>query len=145
MILLINVMKITNFLIPNEEILSIYQFDIKLPVRLSNFLIIAGTSIGAMNAAVLIGNIQKGNSWEVAIIELEKFWTEGIALKEGIDRTNDDIPPEDNFSMFSWWEPWVNEFRYWEQDGKEIDISNLASKEAARRYYSTKVFCFWSG
>ena len=36
-----------------------------------------------MNAAVLIGNIQKNKSWEDAIVELEKFWTEGIALKEG--------------------------------------------------------------
>lgn len=46
--------------------------DSKAPL----FDIIAGASIGAMNAAVLIGNIQKGESWESAIIELEKFWTE---------------------------------------------------------------------
>jgi hypothetical protein len=92
-----------------------------------------------MNAAVLIGNVQKGKSWGDAIIELEKFWTEGIALKEGLDRTNDDIPPEDNFSMFSWWGPWTKEFRNWGQDGKKI-VSKFASREAARRYYSTKVF-----
>ena len=73
--------------------------DSKAPL----FDIIAGTSIGAMNAAVLIGNIQKGKSWGDAIIEREKFWTQGIALKgEGRDARND-IPPEDNFSMFSWW------------------------------------------
>ena len=110
------------------------------------FDIIAGSSIGAMNAAVLIGNIQKGKGWEDAIIELEKFWTQGIALKEGRDASND-IPPEDNFSMFSWWEPWTKEFPYWGHDGKKIykDISNLASKEAARRYYSTKVFVSGAG
>lgn len=108
------------------------------------FDIIAGTSIGAMNAAVLIGNVQKGKSWGDAIIELEKFWTEGIALKEGLDRTNDDIPPEDNFSMFPWWEPWTKEFRNWGHDGKKI-VSEFASREAARRYYSTKVFVSGAG
>ena len=67
------------------------------------------------------------------------------ALKEGLDRTNDNIPPKDNFSMFSWWDPWAKEFRYWGHDGKKIDISNLASKEAARRYYFTKVFVSGAG
>ena len=83
--------------------------DSKAPL----FDIIVGTSIGAMNAAVLIGNIQKGKSWECAIIELEKFWTEGIALKEGPDRIKDDIPSEENFSMYPWWKPWTEEFRHW--------------------------------
>ncbi len=113
--------------------------DSKAPL----FDIIAGTSIGAMNAAVLIGNIQKGKSWLDSIKELEKFWTEGIALKEGLDRINDDIPPEDNFSMFPWWKPWTKEFRNWEPDGKKI--VSIASKEAARRYYSTKVFVSGAG
>lgn len=113
--------------------------DSKTPL----FDIIAGTSIGAMNAAVLIGNIQKGKSWECAIIELEKFWTEGIALKEGPDRIKDDIPPEENFSMYPWWEPWTEEFRTWGPDRKKI--VSFASKEAARRYYSTKFFVSGAG
>lgn len=113
--------------------------DSKAPL----FDIIAGSSIGAMNAAVLIGNIQKGKSWEGAITELEKFWTEGIALKEGPDRINDDIPPEDNFSMYPWWEPWTEEFQNWGPDRKKI--ISFASKEAARRYYSTKVFVSEAG
>ena len=83
------------------------------------FDIIVGTSIGAMNAAVLIGNIQKGKSWLESIKELEMFWTEGIALKEGPDRINYDIPPEANFSMYSWWEPWTEEFRNWRSDRKK--------------------------
>jgi NTE family protein len=113
--------------------------DSKAPL----FDIIAGTSIGAMNAAVLIGNIQKGKSWKDAIVKLEKFWTDGIALKEGPDRVNDDIPPEDNFSMYPWWEPWTEEGRKWGPNRKKI--VSIASKEAARRYYSTKVFVSEAG
>jgi NTE family protein len=48
------------------------------------FDVIAGTSIGAMNAAVLVGNVaMKNRSWKDAIAELEKFWRDGISLKEG--------------------------------------------------------------
>ena len=72
------------------------------------------------------------------------FWTEGIALKEGLDRINDDIPPEVNFSMYSWWEPWAEEeYRNWKPDRKKI--VSIASKEAARRYYSTKFFVSGAG
>jgi predicted acylesterase/phospholipase RssA len=113
--------------------------DSKAPL----FDIIAGTSIGAMNASVLIGNVLKGNSWKDAIVELEKFWTEGIALKEGLDRINDDIPPKVNFSMYPWWKPWTKEIRNWEPDRKKI--VSIASEEAARRYYSTKVFVSEAG
>jgi NTE family protein len=105
------------------------------------FDIIAGTSIGAMNAAVLLGNVvKKGKAWDKAVEDLEKFWTEGIALKEGSDRINYDIPPEDNFSMYPWWEPWTEEFRNWKPDRKKI--VSIASKEAARRYYSTTEFVY---
>ncbi|MGB8033193.1 MAG: patatin-like phospholipase family protein, partial [Nitrososphaeraceae archaeon] len=41
------------------------------------FDIIAGTSIGAMNAAVLVSNIVNRNkTWEEAVQELENFWTD---------------------------------------------------------------------
>src|SRR5215216_4678422 len=41
------------------------------------FDIVAGTSIGAMNAAVLVSNVVNRNkTWEEAVNELEKFWTE---------------------------------------------------------------------
>ena len=109
------------------------------------FDIIAGTSIGAMNAAVLVSNVViKNKSWEDAITELEKFWTDGIALKEGLV-PGDDIPPTDKFSMFSWWRPWTKEFPWWGPEGRKINIKNLASKEAARRYYSAKVLVTGAG
>jgi predicted acylesterase/phospholipase RssA len=61
------------------------------------FDIIAGTSIGAMNGAVLVSQFLKEKerfeseqttfsptlSWKKAIDGLERFWKEGIALKEG--------------------------------------------------------------
>jgi NTE family protein len=111
----------------------------------SLFDIVAGTSIGAMNAAVLVGNVAiKNKSWKDAIAELEKFWRDGIALKEG-PTSDDDIPPPEMFPMFSWWGPWTKEFPWWRLDGKKIPIKDLASKEAARRYYSTKVFVAGAG
>ena len=49
------------------------------------FDIVAGTSIGAMNAAVLVSNVvKKDKTWSEAVGELERFWKEGIALKEGL-------------------------------------------------------------
>jgi NTE family protein len=64
------------------------------------FDIIAGTSIGAMNAAVLLSNVvKKGKAWSDAIEELERFWTKGIALKEG-DTSSDDIVPKGIFRIF---------------------------------------------
>ncbi|MFZ0895750.1 MAG: patatin-like phospholipase family protein [Candidatus Nitrosopolaris sp.] len=49
------------------------------------FDIIAGTSIGAMNAAVLISNIvNKDKTWEEAVQQLENFWTDD---KEGLSST----------------------------------------------------------
>ena len=48
------------------------------------FDIITGTSIGAMNAAVLVSNVVgRKKTWSEAIGELERFWKVGIALKEG--------------------------------------------------------------
>jgi NTE family protein len=99
------------------------------------FDIIAGTSIGAMNAAVLVSNVVGRNkTWSEAIGELERFWKIGIALKEGT--TSDaDIPPLEMFPMFTWWKPWKDEWN-------EKKIEGIASEELARRYYSTKYFVF---
>jgi predicted acylesterase/phospholipase RssA len=55
------------------------------------FDIVAGTSIGAMNASILISNVVKRNkTWSQAITELEDFWTnEKKTGKEGISSTSD--------------------------------------------------------
>jgi hypothetical protein len=75
------------------------------------FDIVAGTSIGAMNAAVLVSNIvKKDKTWSEAVEELERFWKEGIALKEGIT-SDDDIVPVGIFRFFPWWKPWTGQAR----------------------------------
>jgi NTE family protein len=110
------------------------------------FDIVAGTSIGAMNAAVLVSNVvKKDKTWSEAICELEKFWKEGIALKEGITPC-DDIVPVGIFRIFPWWKPWATDSPLWApcaQESlypKDLDTKNLATEEAARRYYSAKEF-----
>jgi NTE family protein len=90
------------------------------------FDVITGTSIGAMNAAVLVGNVIKKKSWKDAIDELEKFWVQGLA--------SSDIPPPEMFPTFPWWRPWKEK---WHEK-----IDGVAIEEAARRYYSTKYFVF---
>jgi NTE family protein len=96
------------------------------------FDVIAGTSIGAMNAAVLVGNVvhQRNSNpdstqeaiWGISVNELEKFWKIGLVA---------DVWPLDGIEL---WKPW--------QDGLHEKIKSLASKEAARRYYATKLFVF---
>jgi predicted acylesterase/phospholipase RssA len=90
------------------------------------FDIVAGTSIGTMNAAVLVSNVIKKKSWKDAIDELEKFWTQSLA--------SSDVPPLEMLTMFPWWRPWKEKWH------KKID--GIAIEEAARRYYSTKYFVF---
>ncbi len=99
------------------------------------FDIIAGTSIGAMNAAILVSNVVGRNkTWSEAIDELERFWRVGIALKEGTT-SGVDIPQLEMFPMFHWWKPWKDKWN-------EKKIEGIASEELARRYYSTKYFVF---
>lgn len=45
------------------------------------FDVIAGTSIGAMNGAILVSQYLETKSWEKASEELEKFWTDQVSLK----------------------------------------------------------------
>jgi predicted acylesterase/phospholipase RssA len=45
------------------------------------FDVVAGTSIGAMNGAILVSQYLKTQSWEKAADKLEKFWTEQLSVK----------------------------------------------------------------
>jgi NTE family protein len=98
------------------------------------FDIVAGTSIGGMNGAVLISRYLETKNlkdetkrWEEAIKHLEKFWAEdgrGLASNVPIDTLNN-------------WNRWkVDEEEEWYKKGSYI----AASKEAARRYYSVQNF-----
>lgn len=84
------------------------------------FDIVAGTSIGAINAAILVSYVVKNKgSWQGSSTSLDEFWdhvsTDSFA----------DLP-----GFRDWWNYWHSFFPH------------LASGEAARRYYSTKQFGF---
>src|SRR5215210_5605138 len=82
------------------------------------FDIIAATSMGAMNAAVLVSNVvNRKKTWEEAAKELENFWTDkgrGLSSTPGFSNL------------------------WWEQVRMQKKFS--ASPEAARRYYSVKEY-----
>lgn len=78
---------------------------------------IAGTSIGAINAAVIIGNVVNRNkTWEQALEELENFWT----------NEQDGLSSTPNFGK--WW---------WAKQNPNIPS---ASEEALIKYYSVKEY-----
>lgn len=82
------------------------------------FDIVAATSMGAMNAAVLVSNVvNRKKTWEEAAKELENFW---VDEEKGLSSTP-------GFSNL-WWEQ------------AKIQKKFSASPEAARRYYSVKEY-----
>ena len=84
------------------------------------FNIVAGTSIGAMNATVLVSYVKESKTWKGSAERLIEFW-EYIATESVIDK----IP-----GFTEWW-------NYWHYLN-----SGVASSESARRYYGTKRFIF---
>lgn len=81
--------------------------------------IIAGTSIGAINSAVLVSYVIENNTWEGSAERLKEFW-EYLSKESSLDH----IPG------FTDW---------WDYLHKNVDHS-IATGEAARRYYTTKEF-----
>jgi NTE family protein len=82
------------------------------------FDIIAGTSSGAINAAILVKHVKDNGSWQGASDKLMDFW-------KYISSSN---AAEDVDFRIHWW----NE--------EHKNAPNAASYEAARRYYSAKYF-----
>jgi predicted acylesterase/phospholipase RssA len=81
--------------------------------------IIAGTSIGAINSAVLVSYVIENNTWDGSAERLKEFW-EYLSKESSLDR----IP-----GFTDWW------------DFLHSTINrNIATGEAARRYYTTKEF-----
>ncbi|MBA3749850.1 MAG: patatin-like phospholipase family protein [Nitrosopumilus sp.] len=80
------------------------------------FDIIAGTSIGAINGAILISQVLKNNgNWRKSIEKLEEFWKTILSS---------------NPNYKSLWDPWAI----------EKHNPTAASEESARRYYSVQSF-----
>ncbi len=83
------------------------------------FDIIAGTSIGAINSAILTSYVIENKTWEGSAERLIDFWN--YVSTESLS---------DKFSnyMVEWWDNWRKFF------------TTVAPGEAARRYYSSKEF-----
>ncbi|MDQ3840490.1 MAG: patatin-like phospholipase family protein, partial [Thermoproteota archaeon] len=107
--------------------------DIANPLNKQNiFDVIAGTSIGAINAAILVSYVKENQgSWEGSTQKLLNFWEHVSSSPDLINYW----PHWPNWP-FSWDEKsWMKEWnRRCETD------SNIATGEAARRYYSAKEF-----
>jgi predicted acylesterase/phospholipase RssA len=93
------------------------------------FDIVAGTSIGAINGAILVSHVQENNTWEGTTSHLLKFW--------------DDISSTPDVS--NWWPFWHNWPLAWDENNwmdvwnqRHLDNPTAATGEAARRYFSAK-------
>src|SRR5215813_5654907 len=82
------------------------------------FHIVSGTSIGAINAAILVSYIKENKTWEGSGDKLVEFW-EYLSTQSWVDS----IPHFTNY-----WDSW-----------RRLD-RRIASGESARRYFSTKEF-----
>jgi NTE family protein len=99
------------------------------------FDIVAGTSIGAINAAFLVSHVIKkrkeenkniSESWEGSAEKLEEFWKSQLAS---------------NVNLSRWW-PFSWDEKSWTYMWDMLNETNpdIATGEAARRYYSAKEF-----
>jgi predicted acylesterase/phospholipase RssA len=84
------------------------------------FDIVAGTSIGAMNASVLVSYVKEKKTWRGSAERLIEFW-EYLATESVVDK----MP-----GFTQWWD-YSHNFN-----------NVIATSESARRYYNTKQFMF---
>ena len=82
------------------------------------FHIVSGTSIGAINAALLVSYVKENKKWEGSAERLIEFW-EYLSTESSVEN----IP-----YFMHYWDSW-----------RKLD-SRIASGESARRYFTTKEF-----
>src|SRR5436309_363576 len=82
------------------------------------FHIVSGTSIGAINAALLVSYVKENRTWEGSGERLVEFW-EYLSTQSSVDNTP---------YFTHYWDSW-----------HKLD-KRIASGESARRYFSTKEF-----
>ncbi|MGB6528781.1 MAG: hypothetical protein WBF33_11790 [Candidatus Nitrosopolaris sp.] len=87
------------------------------------FDIVAGTSIGAINATILVSHVIESNSVKGSVEKILGFWRYIASW---------DISEVPIFMGFNaWWDTWWN--------GLRVIDKRIASPEAARRYYTAKL------
>ena len=84
------------------------------------FHIVSGTSIGAINSAILVSFVKENKTWEGSGERLVEFW-EYLSTQSWVDN----IP-----HFADYWDSWHSA------------DNRIASGESARRYFSTKQFIF---
>lgn len=84
------------------------------------FDIIAGTSIGSINAAILVSYVKENKTFEGSAERLINFWNH-LSTESSVDK---------NSFFFNWWD-YVSSFN-----------DSLSSAESARRYFTTREFIF---
>src|SRR5215471_2048130 len=82
------------------------------------FHIVSGTSIGAINATLLVSYVKENKTWEGSGDRLVEFW-EYLSTQSSVDNTP---------YFTHYWDSW-----------RRVD-KRIASGESARRYFSTKEF-----
>ena len=82
------------------------------------FHIISGTSIGAINAALLVSYVKENKTWEGSGERLIAFW-DYLSTKSSVEK--------------------IPYFKYYWDSWRRLD-RRIASGESARRYFSTKEF-----
>jgi NTE family protein len=94
------------------------------------FDIVAGTSAGAINAAILTSHVKQNESWEGSAEKLEQYWNHlssptPYITKQGVYWWDEN---------YQWWG------KYYDAVTGNRNNRTIASEESARRYYSTKYF-----
>lgn len=101
------------------------------------FDIVAGASAGAINASIIVGHVMASKSkkvqrWEGSVNKLLDFWSF--------------ISSSPNFTkwkpFFSYFWPFFGNEKYWITVWDNANFGNVASGEAARRYYSSKEYLY---
>ncbi len=80
--------------------------------------IVAGTSIGAINSAVLVSYVIENNTWEGSSERLNEFW-EYLSKESSVDYI---------YGFTEWWDYLHNNVNH-----------DIATGEAARRYYTASI------
>lgn len=103
---------------------ALYEFITKQDKSNPLFDIVAGTSIGAINAAILVSYvIENNNNWNGSDEKILGFW------KYVASWDVSELPVF--MGLNAWWNSWWN--------GLRLIDKRIASPEAARRYYTAKL------
>jgi predicted acylesterase/phospholipase RssA len=91
----------------------------------TRFHIVAGTSMGAINAAIIVSHVIENGTWEGSVDKLDNFWNHitGYSLADRVASVMEKTP-----TYKEWWD-------YWHKMHPK-----LASAQEARKYYSAKEF-----